>query len=44
MNITVKIKKQGEIRRDYLQWIDAKALKNKRFKGKTKKKKSKLKS
>jgi len=42
MNITIEIQKQGETRRDYLQWIDAKALKKKRFKGKTKKKESKL--
>ena len=27
MNITVEIQKQGKTRRDYLQWIDAEALK-----------------
>ena len=27
MNITVEIQKQSETRRDYLQWIDAEALK-----------------
>jgi len=34
MNITVEIQKQGETRRDYLEWIDAKALKKKGLKGK----------
>jgi len=34
MNITVEIQKQGETRRDYLQWIDAKALKRIKEKGK----------
>jgi len=27
MNIIVEIQKQGETRQDYLQWIDAEALK-----------------
>jgi len=42
MYITVEIHNQGETRRDYLQWIDGKALKKIKEKGKNRSLKNRL--